>query len=281
MNDAACIEFLQWALPRLRMRWRGFRHVRKQVCKRLGRRVRELSLQGLSAYRVYLEEYPEEWAHLESLCRVTISRFYRDRGVFDRLSQEVLPALVRVAQERGDATVRVWSAGCGAGEEPYTLSIVCRTHSDPVVLRQPLEIIGTDIDGYQVERARRAIYPQGCAREMPPSLREQGFAPQGRLLHVRPSFRKNVDIRQQNIRQGMPAGPFHLIFCRNLIFSYFDPELQQELGSEIVKRLVPQGVLVLGKHEVLPSELGIEAFDSDHRLYRAPALEPTRGLGET
>jgi chemotaxis protein methyltransferase CheR len=271
------------------MRWRGFRNVRKQVCKRLGRRVRELSLRGLSAYRAYLEKHPEEWAHLESLCRITISRFYRDRGVFDLLSQELLPSLVRLARKRGDPTLRVWSAGCGAGEEPYTLSIVCHTHSDAVVSRQPLEIIGTDIDGYQVERGRQAVYPQGCAREIPPHLRERGFEQQGALLRVRSRFRKNVDLRQQNIRHAMPTGPFHLIFCRNLIFTYFDRELQHELGSEIAKRLVPQGVLVIGKHEVLPSDLGLEVLDSHHRLYRAPGCEavvcrnsddPTRGRRE-
>jgi chemotaxis protein methyltransferase CheR len=80
MSDSQCVVFLQWALPRLRVRWAGFRKVRRQVCRRVWRRARELGLADLVAYRAYLEEHPEEWALLDSMARITISRFYRDRG---------------------------------------------------------------------------------------------------------------------------------------------------------------------------------------------------------
>ena len=85
MNDADCVEFLQWALPRLRMRWAGFRKVRGQVCKRIGRRLKELGLGDIDAYRSYLDKHSEEWEILDGLCRITISRFHRDRKVFECL----------------------------------------------------------------------------------------------------------------------------------------------------------------------------------------------------
>ena len=85
MNDRECIGFLQWALPKMRMRWSGFRKVRGQVCKRVSRRMAVLALPDATAYRAYLEVTPDEWITLATLCRVTISRFYRDRGVFDHL----------------------------------------------------------------------------------------------------------------------------------------------------------------------------------------------------
>src|SRR5687767_6728995 len=118
-NDAQCVGFLQWALPHVRMRWEGFRRVRRQVCRRIERRRRELGLDGLPAYRLYLEQHPDEWPVLDSLCRVTISRFYRDRGVFAFLEGEVLPAVAQGAVRDGRQALEAWSAGCASGEEPY------------------------------------------------------------------------------------------------------------------------------------------------------------------
>ena len=90
MKHDDCVGFLQWALPRLRLRWPGFRRVRRQVCQRLGRRLRELGLGELQAYQLYLGNHPTEWQVLDGLCRITISRFYRDRTIFVALEREVL-----------------------------------------------------------------------------------------------------------------------------------------------------------------------------------------------
>ena len=118
MRDAECVAFLQWALPRLRLRWAGFRKVRRQVCRRIQRRMRELDLGDFAAYRTLLETHAEEWGTLDGMCRITISRFCRDKAVFEVLASTVLPELARRALSRDRAMVTVWSAGCGSGEEP-------------------------------------------------------------------------------------------------------------------------------------------------------------------
>src|SRR5919197_810463 len=115
--DPDCVDFLRWALPRIGLRWEGFRKVRRQVCRRVGRRIAELGLGDLDAYRAYLREHPDEWAKLERLTPITISRFYRDRAVFEALEHAVIPAL-------GEEP-RIWSAGCASGEEAYTLALIC------------------------------------------------------------------------------------------------------------------------------------------------------------
>ncbi len=97
MKDPECIRFLQWALPQLHMRWPGFRKVRAQVCKRIGRRMTGLGLSEFSSYRSYLEETPEEWSTLDTLCRITISRFYRDRDVFEHLHGSYIGSLNSLA----------------------------------------------------------------------------------------------------------------------------------------------------------------------------------------
>src|SRR5262249_33755531 len=134
VSDAACVEFLQWVAPRLHLRWAGFRNVRGQVCKRLHRRIRELALPDLDAYRAYLDTHAEEWPAVDALCRVTISRFRRDRGVFDALEHDILPALAAREPE-----VRCWSIGCASGEEPYTLAILTRS------LATSTTILATDV----------------------------------------------------------------------------------------------------------------------------------------
>ena len=112
MRPDDCTSFLQWCLPRLQLRWAGFRKVRGTVCRRLHRRIRDLQLNGFPAYRAYLEAYPEEWRHIETCCRIPISRFYRDRAVFDSLGDRVMPALAQGAVDRDEDVISIWSAGC-------------------------------------------------------------------------------------------------------------------------------------------------------------------------
>jgi chemotaxis protein methyltransferase CheR len=248
MNDERCVSFLQWALPRMGMRWKGFRKVRRQVCRRIRDRIGELELTGHDAYREYLEAEPAEWECLAILCRVTISRFQRDREVFRVLVEEVLP---RLAECRGE--VRAWSVGCASGEEPYTLSLLWRLRSDESLPGTELRILATDVDPAVLARAREARYPRGALRELAPESLERAFeAAEDEELRLREAFREGVTFRRQDVRREMPAGSFHLILCRNLVFTYFDEAEQRRILAGLLERLEPGGILVLGSHERLP-----------------------------
>ena len=91
MNHSDCVDFLRWAMPRLELDWSGFRRCHRQVCKRLSKRIADLDLTDFSAYRSYILDHDTEWEVVDGCCRVTVSRFYRDRQVFERLAAEVLP----------------------------------------------------------------------------------------------------------------------------------------------------------------------------------------------
>jgi chemotaxis protein methyltransferase CheR len=211
-GDQDCTAFLQWALPRLRMRWGGFRKVRGQVCKRLGRRLRELDLSDLVAYQDYLERHPDEWAVLDGFCRITISRFHRDRRVFEHLRDRLLPELC--AGRRDRVTIRCWSAGCASGEEPYTVSIIWNLelrHRYPGV---SLEIVATDTEPRVLERARAAEYPASSLRELTPFWREEAFEPRESGWRLREQFRNGVSFYRADIREEMPDGPFDLPSCK-------------------------------------------------------------------
>jgi len=150
------VEFLQWALPRAGLRWAGFRKVRRQVLRRVRRRLGTLGLSDLDEYREFLETHPSEWDEFVALTPVTISRFYRDRAVFEVLEGVVLPAL--------GAPVRAWSAACASGEEPYTLALlgvddVLATDIDPAMLRRADAL---NVQAAVLERLAGALRPGGA-----------------------------------------------------------------------------------------------------------------------
>jgi chemotaxis protein methyltransferase CheR len=252
MHEISCVEFLQSTLPQMRMRWPGFRRVRRHVCRRVTARIRELDLGGLAAYREYLAGNAGEWEVLDRMCRITISRFFRDRQVFHPLAAQVLPALIRQAEERGEKTIRCWSAGCASGEEPYTLALIWELLV-PGAGRFALKILASDSDPTMLARARTACYGRGSVKELPEPLLARGFARKGKHYFLKPEFRARVEFICQDIREELPPGPFHLILCRNLVFTYFSEELQGEMLARLHSRLLPGGALVIGIHESLPA----------------------------
>ena len=255
MKNEDCVAFLRWALPRLRLRWPGFRRVRRQVCKRIARRCCELGLEDVAAYRTYLEAHEEEWRRLDGFCRIPISRFYRDRGVFDDLGGTVLPALGLAARARGAAVLRAWSAGCASGEEPFSLALLWRFAVAPDFPGLGLEVVASDVDRQLLERARRGEYGAGSLRELPAAWRAEAFQRRGALYCLRPAFRRGVAFRRQDLRETRPREQFDLVLCRNLAFTYFDEALQREVLARLVAALRPGGALILGRHERLPPDV--------------------------
>jgi chemotaxis protein methyltransferase CheR len=226
VNDTDCTTFLQWALPRLELRWPGFRKVRRQVCKRLKQRMRDLGLDNYSAYRARLEADPAEWRILDECCHITISRFFRDRGIFEVVRRQVLPAIAaRAKREKRDA--QVWSAGCASGEESYTLKILWDVE---VASRYPsvsLSIFASDVDKAMLARAREGCFELTSLHELPSPLIEQAFDRLGLRYCVKPKHREGIEFLDQDLRTEMPARIFDLILCRFVAFTYFAVPLQR------------------------------------------------------
>jgi chemotaxis protein methyltransferase CheR len=252
----------------MRLHWPGFRKVREQVCKRMERRLRALSLADADGYRAYLQGHPEEWAALENLCSIPISRFCRDRPVFESLAEAVLPALAEAAHERADRTLACWSAGCASGEEPYTLAIAWGFQ---LAQRWPgltLQILATDVDSALLARARQGCYRRSSLRELPEAWLSPAFDARDGLYCIRQRFRTPVALEQQNIRDAMPQAAFDLILCRNAVLTYFEPGLQREVMERVVARLRPGGALVIGLHEALPEGASLAPWPQARAIYR-------------
>jgi chemotaxis protein methyltransferase CheR len=267
MTDRESVALLAWALPRLGLRWQGFVHVRGQVCKRLQRRLAQLGLGDMAAYRARLEGDAEEWRVLEGLCAVTISRFHRDGQVWEALRQDVLPRLIEAALGGGESSLRCWCVGCASGEEAYTLSILWALGlAAPPVLR--LRVLGTDVGDQVLARATLALYAAGTLRELPAPWREQAFEAQDGGFRLRELFRAAVELCKADVRVSLPDEVFHLISCRNVVCTYFDEPLQTETLQRLWTRLVPGGLLLIGRHERLPAGAPFEPWHPELGMYR-------------
>jgi chemotaxis protein methyltransferase CheR len=269
MKDQDCVDLLQWALPRLNMRWRGFRKVRRQVCRKVQQRMDALGLEDVGQYRQYLNAHPPEWQVLDGFLPITISRFWRDRRVFELLEQRFLPELAQRAQEEGAAALALWSLGCGAGEEPYTFSILWRERLQSRFPGLDLTILASDIEAHQLARAERACYPGSALKDLPSPLKGAAFQRRDDHYCLKREYLSDVELERRDIRGEFPARRFHLIACRYLAFTYFDRELQRDIARRLYRALHPGGLLVLGNKEVLPEEVaGFEPAHGQVRVYR-------------
>jgi chemotaxis protein methyltransferase CheR len=245
---------LQWALPRLGLRWPGYRKVRRQVCRRLRGRLDELGLDAFDAYRARLEADPGEWEALRALTPITISRFARDRAVFEALAREVVPAL----EHSGGAPIRAWSAGCASGEEAYTLAL----------LWPAMDVLATDVHPAVLERARRAAYPRSSLRELTPAERERGFTAAGDEHVVRPEIAARVTVARHDLRDPAPDGPFDLVLCRNAAFTYFDDDRRRAVLAALAGAVRAGGALVTGLHEALPASPWFAPWPGTRAVHR-------------
>ncbi|NIR30545.1 MAG: methyltransferase domain-containing protein [Gammaproteobacteria bacterium] len=256
MASDECAEFLRRTLPGLGLRWSGFRRVRGQVCKRIRRRCTVLGLSGPCAYGRYLETHPSERRVLDALCRVTVSRFYRDREVFDRLREDVVPARARALVQAGESTLRAWSVGCGSGEEPYTLTLLWHFDLERRFPGLGLQVTATDVDEALLRRAARACYKHGTLRDLPPEWLARAFTRVNGEYCLERALCAGVRFERQDVRRVAPGGSFHWVLCRNLVFTYFEAELQKRVLERLTRCLAPGGVLVIGRRESLPAGVG-------------------------
>lgn len=254
MKESDCAPFLQWVLPQLNMRWSGFRKVRKQVCRRLDFRLKVLHLANIDAYRHYLESHPDEWHILDGLCFITISRFYREKAVFLFIEQQVFPALIQSVINHDNKQLRVLSLGSASGEEPYTIAIIWRLLFQTRYPNITFKIVAIDSHAELVQRSQRACYPYSSIKNLPKAWQQTAFHYRDNTYYLKPFFGDDVHFLKQDVREDIPDGPYDLILCRNLVFTYFDESLQTQILERIDQVLHDHGVLVIGIHESLPKQ---------------------------
>jgi chemotaxis protein methyltransferase CheR len=230
------------------------------LCGRLFRRLRELGITSLETYyeRVARPELHEERARMIDAITTNETRFFREPRQFEFLMQKVFPRW-RADVERGSRSkrVRIWSAGCSSGEEPYTLAMLLERHL-PSAEGWEARILATDISNRVLEKARKGVYPIARSAELPQDLLHRfmlrGMAERQGEMKVKIELQKLIDFRRLNLDQesDLSEGPFDAIFCRNVLI-YFDVASKRRVVASLLRHLTANGFLFVGHAENLNS----------------------------
>jgi chemotaxis protein methyltransferase CheR len=224
------------------------------VKARVGKRLRNLNMASLEEYLAYLHNGRggEELSNLLDAISTNVTSFFREPDHFDYLRNTVLPHVA--AGTRGRGQLRIWSAGCSSGEEPYSIGIhLCEGIQN--LGAWDARILATDLSLDMLERARQGIYEEQKLKGVPAPLRSRYFQQlrdgQQQGYRVCDRVRQMVHVAQLNLMGPWPMkGPFDVIFCRNVMI-YFDKPTQRQLVQRFGELLAPAGTLFLGHSESL------------------------------
>lgn len=227
-------------------------HKRQLVQGRLLRRLRALSLSGFEAYCELLRRDPEsELGELASCISTNVTSFFREMHHYDMLVDELLPRWL--AEKRSSGRLRIWSAGCSTGEEPYAIAMVLAEAMERTGIQIDAKILATDLSPQALEAARKGVYPVDRLGGVSDARRKRWFLRgEGSFdgyVQVHPRLRELVAIQPLNLLHDWPMqGKFDAIFCRNVVI-YFDKPTKQRLFSRYAGMLESRGYLFLGHSE--------------------------------
>jgi chemotaxis protein methyltransferase CheR len=242
---------------------------RSLLVGRLSRRVRELQLRTFGDYyrRVTVEGDDAERMHLFDRIATNETHFFREPKHFEYLERHILPAWQAQAETRR-RRVRVWSAACSTGEEPYSIAMTLLA----ALKGWKIEILASDLSTHVLRRAESAMWPIDKAGEIPERYLKafmlRGTGDYASFMKAGPELRELVRFRRVNLHDDHPGseGPFDLVFCRNVLI-YFSPEGRARVVEKLLHCLAPDGHLFVGHAETL-SGMGGRLRSVEPTIYR-------------
>ena len=234
--------------------------------RRIAKRMQELHLDGYEAYLDYLQASPDEYAPLLDTLFINVTGFFRDRDSWDALRRDVLPELV--AGVTPTSPLRVWCAGVASGEEAYSVAMLLVEAMGEEEFALNAKIFATDVDEGALQQARTATYASADLEDVPESLRGRFFEFVGGRFAFRPELRRAVIFGRHDLLEDAPIARLHLLVCRNTLM-YFNREAQGRVLARFHFALRPEGILFLGKAEMLLTRRNLfQPADGKARLFR-------------
>ena len=241
----------------------------KEKClrRRIAVRMRARGVHRFADYAALLDGDAVEYELLLDALTINVTKLFRNWSTFDAVSRLVVPIL----WEGAARPIRVWSAGCSSGEEPYSLAILFHRHAaeqGKSADGSRVQVVASDIDRASLDAARRGQFAEAAFADTPTDLRRRYFS--GRPpFEVAPEIRPLVSFERRDLIVDPPPSGMHLIACRNVLI-YFDRTTQETLFRRFHDALAPGGFLVLGKVETLlgPTRSLFSAVDPRERIFR-------------
>ena len=238
------------------------------IQRRVSSRMRHINVDNYAQYMDYMTNHPDESKKLLDALTINVTNFFRDPDVFTEIERKILPDILTRAQEENRA-VRIWSAGCSRGAEPYTLAmIVCdamqkRGHEQEVI------IYASDIDDESLKTAMKGEYSTEMIQGVSSGRLKKYFDRIDDSYQAKDGIKRLIQFKKRDLIKGVGFNSLDLILCRNVVI-YFSVELKERLYKQFYKNLSEGGYLVLGKSEFLtggPGELFTDVNNSA-RIYK-------------
>jgi chemotaxis protein methyltransferase CheR len=231
------------------------------VYSRLSKRLRQIGMRSFRDYCALVgsNEGVAERREMLSFLTTNFTRFFRENHHFEHLRKDVLPDLVTRAKTGG--RVRIWSAGCSDGQEPYSIALTL-LGMVPNAATMDIRILATDIDPKIIAQAKAGIYDPQAIETVDAAMRKQWFTPVGdRRFQINEQVKQLITFRELNLMAQWPfRGPFDVIFCRNVVI-YFDEPTQARIWVRYADLLTAGGHLYIGHSERLSGD-GKDRFEN-------------------
>lgn len=210
--------------------------------------------QGASDYKIFLDIISKDkdvYRKFVEHITINVSEFFRNPNHWCILENEIIPPLLK---ERN--SLKIWSAGCSSGEEPYSLAILCKEKNYPLAGK----ILATDIDKEVLEKATIGLYSQKALEGLPAGLLKKYFQEQGKFYRISDELKKMIEFKQQDLLRDSFARDFDLILCRNVVI-YFTEETKQNLYRKFANAMRTKSILFIGSTEQIfqARELGLKS----------------------
>ncbi|MFH0781733.1 MAG: protein-glutamate O-methyltransferase CheR [Pseudomonadota bacterium] len=232
--------------------------------RRIGQRLSAVRCQNFGEYRSFLEEQSDEIDRLVDVVTINVSRFFRDGLTFEFLAERILPAIIQEKIRKMEHSLRVWSAGCAMGEEPYSVAILIGELLEKAGVTMHVHLFATDIDARALAGAAKGLYSQESVENVKFRLLHKYFIPAGEGFRLKQTIKDQVSFslydmldKKHRVPPTSIFGDFDLVLCRNLLI-YFNSEYQETIFAKLYQALAQNGCLILGE---------VEAPTMKHRRY--------------
>ena len=234
-----------------------------------------MGLNHIENHATYVRFLRENRDEVDALFRdllIGVTSFFRDADSFEILKKSVLPQ--HLQNMRRDAVFRAWIPGCSTGEEVYSLGMVLRECLDEASLRVNLQLFGTDIDKYAIDRARDGLFPASIAGDLSKERLNRFFVKTGEMYRIRKEIRDTVVFSVQDLMRDPPFSRLNLLCCRNLLI-YLNGVAQKRLIPLFHYTLVPQGILMVGTSETIGGFTSLfDVVDKKWKVFRRKEVPP-------
>ncbi|MBA2861949.1 protein-glutamate O-methyltransferase CheR [Methanococcus maripaludis] len=232
------------------------------ILRRVSVRMRLCKCKDFKEYYEFLTKNPSEYEKLENTLTVNVTEFWRDRTVYNELRN----VFEKMVTDRKVRTIRIWSAGCSSGEEPYGLAVMIKElmeKHNQKFLR--VSITATDLDKEILERAKEGKYILKQFKNMDADVIEKYFDKlNDNELQIKKEIKRMVQFKKHDLIKEGPMNDMNMVLCRNVII-YFDKEIQEKLFMKFHEALIDDGYLVLGKTEMLHGDSRNAFKPANHR----------------